>query len=144
SPDSDEFNRLTLKKGEIIYKFNLKKQDEYLLNSLDIGDKVSFQLVTLETDNRKGMENDITINKKGMSNRQGQSYSLYKIIQNMQVVRIKKYSESELSEVNGKNKKTEETITGYIDVIINMRDLDLIYLAEVSGEIILTPAIADE
>lgn len=26
SPDSDEFNRLTLKKGEIIYKFNLKNK----------------------------------------------------------------------------------------------------------------------
>ncbi|QHB33966.1 tight adherance operon protein [Yersinia canariae] len=144
SPASDNFNHLILKKGDVIYKFNLKKQDEYLLDSLNVGGRVSFQLITLEADNRKGMENGTTINKKGINNRQKQNYSLYKIIQNMEIVRIKKYSESELLEVNGKNKKTEEALTGYIEVIINMRDLDLIYLAEASGDIILTPTIGGE
>ncbi|MFM1049330.1 tight adherance operon protein [Yersinia enterocolitica] len=144
SPDSDEFNHLILKKGNVIYKFNLKKQDEYLLDSLNIGDWLSFQLRTLETDKRKGMNNGTTINKKGMNDRQRQSYSLSKLIQKMEIVRIKKYSESELSEINGKNQKTEETLSGYIEVIINMQDLDLIYLAEASGEIILTPSIDDE
>ncbi|EKN6412580.1 tight adherance operon protein, partial [Yersinia enterocolitica] len=128
----------------VIYKFNLKKQDEYLLDSLNIGDWLSFQLRTLETDKRKGMDNGTTINKKGMNDRQRQSYSLSKLIQKMEIVRIKKYSESELSEINGKNQKTEETLSGYIEVIINMQDLDLIYLAEASGDIILTPSIDDE
>lgn len=144
SPDSDEFNHLILKKGNVIYKFNLKKQDEYLLDSLNIGDWLTFQLRTLETDKRKGMDNGTTINKKGMNDRQRQSYSLSKLIQKMEIVRIKKYSESELSEINGKNQKTEETLSGYIEVIINMQDLDLIYLAEASGDIILTPSIDDE
>ncbi|MFL4556655.1 tight adherance operon protein [Yersinia kristensenii] len=144
SPDSDEFNHLILKKGNVIYKFNLKKQDEYLLDSLNIGDWLSFQLRTLETDKRKGMNNGITINKKGMNDRQRQSYSLNKLIPKMEIARIKKYSESELSEINGKNQKTEEILSGYIEVIINMQDLDLIYLAEASGDIILTPSIDDE
>ncbi|HDL8356379.1 TPA: tight adherance operon protein, partial [Yersinia enterocolitica] len=54
------------------------------------------------------------------------------------------YSKDELLEINGKNRKTEEMLIGYIDVIIDMQDLDLIYLAEISGEIILTPTIGDE
>ncbi len=144
TPDSDEFNHLVLKKGNVIYKFNLKNQDEYLLDSLNTGDRLSFQLITLETDKRKGMENGTTINKKGMNDRQRQNYSLNKLIQSMEIIRIKKYSKDELAEINGKNRKTEEMLIGYIDVIIDMQDLDLIYLAEASGEIILTPTIGGE
>lgn len=144
TPDSDEFNHLVLKKGDVIYKFNLKNQDEYLLDSLNTGDRLSFQLITLETDKRKGMENGTTINKKGMNDRQRQNYSLNKLIQSMEIIRIKKYSKDELTEINGKNRKTEEMLIGYIDVIIDMQDLDLIYLAEASGEIILTPTIGGE
>ncbi|EKN4056237.1 TPA: tight adherance operon protein [Yersinia enterocolitica] len=144
TPDSDEFNHLVLKKGNVIYKFNLKNQDEYLLDSLNTGDRLSFQLITLETDKRKGMENGTTINKKGMNDRQRQNYSLNKLIQSMEIIRIKKYSKDELTEINGKNRKTEEMLIGYIDVIIDMQDLDLIYLAEASGEIILTPTIGGE
>lgn len=144
TPDSDEFNHLVLKKGNVIYKFNLKKKDEYLLDSLNTGDRLSFQLITLETDKRKGMENGTTINKKGMNDRQRQNYSLNKLIQSMEIIRIKKYSKDELTEINDKNRKTEEMLIGYIDVIIDMQDLDLIYLAEASGEIILTPTIGGE
>ncbi|WP_432322980.1 tight adherance operon protein [Yersinia enterocolitica] len=144
TPDSDEFNHLVLKKGNVIYKFNLKKKDEYLLDSLNTGDRLSFQLITLETDKRKGMENGTTINKKGMNDRQRQNYSLNKLIQSMEIIRIKKYSKDELTEINDKNRKTEEMLIGYIDVIIDMQNLDLIYLAEASGEIILTPTIGGE
>ncbi|HDL7825224.1 TPA: tight adherance operon protein [Yersinia enterocolitica] len=144
TPDSDEFNHLILKKGNVIYKFNLKKKDEYLLDSLNTGDRLSFKLITLETDKRKGMENGTTINKKGMNDRQRQNYSLNKLIQSMEIIRIKKYSKDELSEINDKNRKTEEMLIGYIDVIIDMQDLNLIYLAEASGEIILTPTIGGE
>ncbi|MDN0122211.1 tight adherance operon protein [Yersinia aleksiciae] len=139
SPDSNEFRQLMLKNGEIIYKFNIMQQDEYLLDTLSIGDLLSFQLRTLETDKRKGIENSITINTKDLNDRKEQNYSLTKIISNMRVVRIKKYSSSELSERNSNNQKTEDASHGYIDVIINTEELNLIHIAEKAGDVFLIP-----
>lgn len=53
SPDSREFSRLNLKHGEIIYKFYITEKNEYLLNTLNPGDFLSFQLLTLETIKQK-------------------------------------------------------------------------------------------
>ncbi|AIN20203.1 hypothetical protein CH54_3151 [Yersinia rochesterensis] len=139
TPNSDEFNHLSLQKGYIVYKFTTKKQDDYLLNTLSVGDEISYQLRVLETDNKKGMEHGTIINTKNMSDRKKQSYSLNKIIPNMKVVRIKKYSADELSEKNSKNQKTEDMLTGYIAVTIKIEELDLIHIVEKTGDTFLTP-----
>lgn len=138
SPDNDEFIHLSLQKDQIIYKFSIWQQDEYLLNTLKIGDNISLQLRILETDKNKGVRSEITINTKNMNN--NSNYSLNEIISNMKVVRIKKYSAEELSEKNNKNQKTNETPKGYISVIIKTKDLNLIRLVEKSGDIFLTPS----
>ena len=138
SPESDEFNHLILQKGEVIYKFQIKQQDDYLLDALSIGNMLALQLITLETDKNKGMEHGTAINTKEINDRKKQSYSLNKIIPNMKVVRIKKYSTSELSEKNNKNQKTEDTLVGYISVIIKIEDIEIIHIAEKSGDILLT------
>ncbi|HHL2561916.1 TPA: tight adherance operon protein [Yersinia enterocolitica] len=139
SPESDEFNYLNLQKGQVIYKFQIKQQDDYLLDALSIGNMLTLQLITLETDKNKGMEYGTFINTKTINDRKKQSYSLHKIIPNMKIVRIKKYSTSELSEKNSKNQKTEDTLVGYIAVIINTKEIELIHIAEKSGDILLTP-----
>ncbi len=139
SPESDEFNHLSLQKGQVIYKFQIKQQDDYLLDALRIGNMLTLQLITLETDKRKGMEHGTIINTKEISDRKNQGYSLNKIITNMRVVRIKKYSASELSEKNNKNQKTEDTLVGYISVIIKTEDIEIIHIAEKSGDILLIP-----
>lgn len=138
SPDNDEFIHLSLQKDQIIYKFSIWQQDEYLLNTLKIGDNISLQLRILETDKNKGVRSEITINTKNMNN--NSNYSLNEIISNMKVVRIKKYSAEELSEKNNKNQKTNETPKGYISVIIKTKDLNRIRLVEKSGDIFLTPS----
>ncbi|HDL6964150.1 TPA: tight adherance operon protein [Yersinia enterocolitica] len=138
SPESDEFNHLILQKGEVIYKFQIKQQDDYLLDALSIGNILALQLITLETDKNKGMEHGTAINTKEINDRKKQSYSLNKIIPNMKVVRIKKYSTSELSEKNNKNQKTEDTLVGYISVIIKTEDIEIIHIAEKSGDVLLT------
>lgn len=138
SPDSDEFIHLSLQKEQIIYKFSIRQQDEYLLNTLNIGDAISLQLRILETDKNKGVRSGIAINTKNMGN--NSNYSLNEIISNMKVVRIKKYSAEELSEKNNKNQKINETPKGYIYVIIKTKDLDLIRLVENSGDIFLIPS----
>ncbi|WP_174848853.1 tight adherance operon protein [Yersinia artesiana] len=138
SPESDEFNHLSLQKGEVIYKFHIKQKDDYLLDTLSIGNMLALQLITLETDKNKGMEHGTAINTKEINDRKKQSYSLNKIIPNMKVVRIKKYSSSELSEKNTKNQKTEDTLVGYISVIIKTEDIEIIHIAEKSGDVLLT------
>lgn len=139
SPESDEFNYLNLQKGQVIYKFQIKQQDDYLLDALSIGNMLTLQLITLETDKNKGMEHGTFINTKTINDRKKQSYSLNKIIPNMKIVRIKKYSTSELPEKNSKNQKTEDTLVGYIAVIIKTKEIELIHIAEKSGDILLTP-----
>ncbi|MGH1476008.1 tight adherance operon protein [Yersinia proxima] len=139
SPGSDEFNYLNLQKGQVIYKFQIKQQDDYLLDVLSIGNMLTLQLITLETDKNKGMEHGTFINTKTINDRKKQSYSLNKIIPNMKIVRIKKYSTSELPEKNSKNQKTEDTLVGYIAVIIKTKEIELIHIAEKSGDILLTP-----
>jgi pilus assembly protein CpaB len=141
SRDSDEFIRLHLQKGEIIYRFNIKPQDEYLLDTLSVNDTLSFQLRTLETDKRTGMENGIAIDTNQMNDRKNQSYSLTNIIPNMRIIRIKKHSAGELSEKNSKNQKTESQITGFIEVIIKTEQLDTIHIAEKVGDVFLVPGI---
>lgn len=139
SPESDEFNYLNLQKGQVIYKFQIKQQDDYLLDALSIGNMLTLQLITLETDKNKGMEHGTFINTKTINDIKKQSYSLNKIIPNMKIVRIKKYSTSELPEKNSKNQKTEDTLVGYIAVIIKAKEIELIHIAEKSGDILLTP-----
>lgn len=139
SPNSREFIRLNLKNGDVIYKFFITHRDEYLLNTLNPGDSLSFQLLTLETNKRKGIENGIAIDSNKMNSRQKQQYSLNKIIPDMPILSIKTYSPEELSVKNSKNHKTEKYILGYIEVKIKTQDLEFIHTAEKAGEIFLTP-----
>ncbi|CQD37558.1 hypothetical protein [Yersinia mollaretii] len=141
SPESDEFSRLILKKGEVIYKLEIKQLEEYLLDTLSAGDLLSFQLRTLETDQRKGTENGISINTNEMNDRKKQSYSLTEIIPDIRIIRVNKYSTSELSEINNNNQKTKDRLAGYIDVVISTDELDLIHIAEKAGDIFLIPSI---
>lgn len=97
SPSSREFSRLNLKHGEIIYKFYITEKNEYLLNTLNPGDVLSFQLLTLETNKTKGMENGIAIDSKSMNSKQRQKYSLNNVIPDMPILSIKTYSPEELS-----------------------------------------------
>lgn len=62
----------------------------------------------------------------------------------MRIVRIKKYLEDELSEKNKKNQKTEELLTGFIEVIVKRDELDIIHITEKSGDTFLTPSSNDE
>jgi pilus assembly protein CpaB len=140
SPDSDEFNRFSLQQGKVVYKFDIKQNDNYLLDALQVGDMLAFQLRVLETDKNKGLENGTAINTKDLSDRKSQTYSLNKIIPAMRIIRIKKYSADELSEKNNKNQKTEELLTGYIAVIVKTEELDIIHLAEKSGDTFLIPS----
>ncbi len=140
SPDSDEFNRFSLQQGKVVYKFDIKQHDNYLLDALQVGDMLAFQLRVLETDKNKGLENGTAINTKDLSDRKSQTYSLNKIIPAMRIIRIKKYSADELSEKNKKNQKTEEFLTGYIAVIVKTEELDIIHLAEKSGDTFLIPS----
>ncbi|MFV8801426.1 tight adherance operon protein [Yersinia sp. LJYL362] len=140
SPDSDEFSYLSLQKGQIIYKFDIKQQDDYLLNTLNVGDTLSFQLRTLETDRNKGMEYGTTINTKSINDRKRQTYSLNRIIPDMRIIRMKKYSTSELSEKNNNKQKTEDILVGNITVIIKTKELNLIHIVEKSGDILLVPS----
>ena len=140
SPDSEEFSYLSLQKDQIIYKFYIKQKDDYLLDTLNIGDALSFQLITLETDKNKGMEYGTIVNTKNTNDRKRQTYSLNRIIPDMRIIRIKKYSDSELSEKNNENKKTEDIFAGYISVIIKTEELNLIHIVEKSGDILLVPS----
>ncbi|WP_016588701.1 hypothetical protein, partial [Yersinia pestis] len=143
SPDSREFSRLNLKHGEIIYKFYITEKNEYLLNTLNPGDFLSFQLLTLETNKTKGMENGIAIDSKSMSSKQRQKYSLNNVIPDMPILSIKTYSPEELSVKNNKNNKTEEYSLGYIEVIMKIQDLEFIHTVEKAGEVFLTPKSGD-
>jgi pilus assembly protein CpaB len=144
SPDSNEFSYLNLKKGEVIYKFNINNKNGYLLDTLQVGDSLSFQLRVLETDKNKGMSSGTVINTKELSDKKSQTFSLNEIIPAMRIIRVKKYSADELSEKNNKNQKTEEVITGYISVMIKREELDIIHIAEKSGDIILAPSIVSD
>ncbi|MGP2541594.1 tight adherance operon protein [Yersinia sp. 2541 StPb PI] len=141
SPDSNEFNYLNLKKGEIIYKFTISQKNGYLLDTLQVGDSLSFQLRVLETDKNKGMSSGTVINTKELSDKKSQTFSLNEIIPAMRIIRIKKNSTDELPEKNNKNQKTGEIVTGYISVIIKREELDIIHIAEKSGDIVLAPSI---
>jgi pilus assembly protein CpaB len=141
SPDSNEFNYLNLKKSEVIYKFNITQKSGYLLDTLQVGDSLSFQLRVLETDKNKGMSSGTVINTKELSDKKSQTFSLNEIIPAMRIIRMKKYSTDELSEKNNKNQKTEEIVTGYISVVIKREELDIIHIAEKSGDIVLAPSI---
>ena len=140
SPDSEEFSYLSLQKNQIIYKFYIKQKDDYLLDTLNIGDALSFQLMTLEIDKSKGMEYGTIVNTKNTHDRKRQTYSLNRIIPDMRIIRVKKYSDSELSEKNNENKKTEDIFAGYISVIIKTEELSLIHIVEKSGDILLAPS----
>lgn len=144
SPENDEFNYLSLQKGQIIYKFQIKQKDDYLLDALSIGNILTLQLMVLETDKRKGMEHGTGINTKEINDKKKQSYSLNDVISNMKILRIKKYSTSELSEKNNNNQKTEDMLVGYIAVIIKTEDLELIHIAEKSGDTLLIPTKKDD
>ncbi|CRY57186.1 putative tight adherance operon protein [Yersinia intermedia] len=141
SPDSREFSQLTLKNNELIYRFNITQEEAYLLDALSIGDMIVLQLRTRETDKRKGLENSINIDTNELNDRKPQNYLLTNVISNIQVIRIKKHSSSDLSEKNKGNQKTDEIFTGYIDVIIRTDELDLIHMAEKAGDILLVPEV---
>ena len=143
SPSSREFSRLNLKHGEIIYKFYITEKNEYLLKTLNPGDFLSFQLLTLETNKTKGMENGIAIDSKSMNSKQRQKYSLNNVIPDMPILSIKTYSPEELSVKNNKNNKTEEYSLGYIEVIMKIQDLEFIHTVEKAGEVFLTPKSGD-
>lgn len=143
SPSSREFSRLNLKHGEIIYKFYITEKNEYLLNTLNPGDVLSFQLLTLETNKTKGMENGIAIDSKSMNSKQRQKYSLNNVIPDMPILSIKTYSPEELSVKNNKNNKTEAYALGYIEVIMKIQDLEFIHTVEKAGEVFLTPKSGD-
>ncbi len=143
SPSSREFSRLNLKHGEIIYKFYITEKNEYLLNTLNPGDVLSFQLLTLETNKIKGMENGIAIDSKSMNSKQKQKYSLNNVIPDMPILSIKTYSPEELSVKNNKNNKTEAYSLGYIEVIMKIQDLEFIHTVEKAGEVFLTPKSGD-
>ncbi|WP_042819410.1 hypothetical protein [Yersinia wautersii] len=143
SPSSREFSRLNLKHGEIIYKFYITEKNEYLLKTLNPGDFLSFQLLTLETNKTKGMENGIAIDSKSMNSKQKQKYSLNNVIPDMPILSIKTYSPDELSVKNNKNNKTEEYSLGYIEVIMKIQNLEFIHTVEKAGEVFLTPKSGD-
>lgn len=111
------------------------------MDTLQVGDSLSFQLRVLETDKNKGMSSGTVINTKELSDKKSQTFSLNEIIPAMRIIRMKKYSTDELSEKNNKNQKTEEIVTGYISVVIKREELDIIHIAEKSGDIVLAPSI---
>ncbi|CNH83708.1 putative tight adherance operon protein [Yersinia intermedia] len=114
------------------------------MDTLQVGDSLSFQLRVLETDKNKGMSSGTVINTKELSDKKSQTFSLNEIIPAMRIIRVKKYSADELSEKNNKNQKTEEVVTGYISVMIKREELDIIHIAEKSGDIILAPSIVSD
>ncbi|MFW5394160.1 tight adherance operon protein, partial [Yersinia sp. 2544 StPb PI] len=122
-------------------KFTISQKNGYLLDTLQVGDSLSFQLRVLETDKNKGMSSGTVINTKELSDKKSQTFSLNEIIPAMRIIRIKKNSTDELPEKNNKNQKTGEVVTGYISVIIKREELDIIHIAEKSGDIVLAPSI---
>jgi len=137
-PESPDFIKFNLESGKMIYTFEIGKKNQYLLNLFHPGDHVSLQLRTVESSNSNQINNPdhISIKSNNSSTNNNQDYVLTKIIPDIQIVSIKKYSDEELSKINKNNKNYT---LGYIDVSIKVSDLETIFMTEKSGDLILVP-----
>lgn len=135
-PESPDFLKFNLESGKMIYTFEINKKNQYLLNLFNPGDHVSLQLRTVENSNSDKINNPdhISIKSKNRSGYTNEDYVLTKIIPDIQVMSIKKYSDEELSKTNKEN-----YILVYINVSIKISDLETIFMAEQSGDLILIP-----
>ncbi|WP_174888448.1 hypothetical protein [Candidatus Hamiltonella defensa] len=137
-PESPDFIKFNLESGKMIYTFEIGKKNQYLLNLFHPGDHVSLQLRTAESSNSNQINNPdhISIKSNNSSTNNNQDYVLTKIIPDIQIVSIKKYSDEESSKIN---KNNENYTLGYIDVSIKVSDLETIFMTEQSGDLILVP-----
>lgn len=137
-PESPDFIKFNLESGKMIYTFEIGKKNQYLLNLFHPGDHVSLQLRTAESSNSNQINNPdhISIKSNNSSTNNNQDYVLTKIIPDIQIVSIKKYSDEESSKINKNNKNYT---LGYIDVSIKVSDLETIFMTEQSGDLILVP-----
>ncbi|AYB48499.1 hypothetical protein CJJ19_02170 [Candidatus Williamhamiltonella defendens] len=137
-PESPDFIKFNLESGKMIYTFEIGKKNQYLLNLFHPGDHVSLQLRTVESSNSNQINNPdhISIKSNNSSTNNNQDYVLTKIIPDIQIVSIKKYSDEESSKINKNNKNY---MLGYIDVSIKVSDLETIFMTEQSGDLILVP-----
>ncbi|WP_207144676.1 hypothetical protein [Candidatus Williamhamiltonella defendens] len=137
-PESPDFIKFNLESGKMIYTFEIGKKNQYLLNLFHPGDHVSLQLRTVESSNSNQINNPdhISIKSNNSSTNNNQDYVLTKIIPDIQIVSIKKYSDEESSKINKNNKNYT---LGYIDVSIKVSDLETIFMTEKSGDLILVP-----
>ncbi|WP_254591973.1 hypothetical protein [Candidatus Hamiltonella defensa] len=137
-PESPDFIKFNLESGKMIYTFEIGKKNQYLLNLFHPGDHVSLQLRTVESSNSNQINNPdhISIKSNNSSSNNNQDYVLTKIIPDIQIVSIKKYSDEESSKINKNNKNN---MLGYIDVSIKVSDLETIFMTEKSGDLILVP-----
>ncbi|ACQ67080.1 hypothetical protein BJP44_01505 [Candidatus Williamhamiltonella defendens] len=137
-PESPDFIKFNLESGKMIYTFKIGKKNQYLLNLFHPGDHVSLQLRTAESSNSNQINNPdhISIKSNNSSTNNNQDYVLTKIIPDIQIVSIKKYSDEESSKINKNNKNYT---LGYIDVSIKVSDLETIFMTEQSGDLILVP-----
>lgn len=137
-PESPDFIKFNLESGKMIYTFEIGKKNQYLLNLFHPGDHVSLQLRTVESSNSNQINNPdhISIKSNNSSTNNNQDYVLTKIIPDIQIVSIKKYSDEESSKINKNNKNYT---LGYIDVSIKVSDLETIFMTEQSGDLILVP-----
>ncbi|ATW30194.1 hypothetical protein BJP41_07550 [Candidatus Williamhamiltonella defendens] len=140
-PESPDFIKFNLESGKMIYTFEIGKKNQYLLNLFHPGDHVSLQLRTVESSNSNQINNPdhISIKSNNSSSNNNQDYVLTKIIPDIQIVSIKKYSDEESSKINKNNKNNKNNMLGYIDVSIKVSDLETIFMTEKSGDLILVP-----
>ncbi|AKA38257.1 SAF domain-containing protein [Yersinia ruckeri] len=138
-PENHDYYKYTLQANEIVYFFNIYKKDSYLLNMTKVGDKLTLSLRTLDVYQDRSERNGMSLETKDLKATRRNSYSLNKITGAMTVIKVKQFTEDELSKNNERNIRDAEKLIGYIEVTMNEQDLLSIHTLEKSGDIILTP-----
>ncbi|WP_240614119.1 pilus assembly protein CpaB [Mixta theicola] len=139
APNSETFILHSLKENEIPYDYRVRTQDESLLTSLSVGDKVSLYLRLVE--NEKGQLSSAAVASETGSalNKNIQKYVISRISGPLSVIEIKK----------GKNQEErggyshDETV-GSVVLRISREQLAELRVVEKAGEVLLFPADGDK
>lgn len=135
SPTSKTFAMHSLRGNELPYGYMVKPREEYLLSSLNVGDKVSLFIRVAEVE--KGKKSEVNYVEEGQQNSSKalKKYALSPVLGGLTILDVQREKKEEKGYTTDPDKPV-----GKLVLRMNQQQLAELRVVEKAGEIILFPA----
>ncbi|AIU90397.1 hypothetical protein BV918_03565 [Pectobacterium odoriferum] len=138
SPMSKTFLMNSLRKDELPYGYQVTPQEEHLLSSLSIGDKVVLYIRVIDVNKMRGNNDDLMQLQEGGGNGAGLSmykYALGRITSPLSIINIQRAEKKD-----NNHSLDDKKYVGKVILRMNQKQLADLRVVENTGEILLFPA----